>query len=130
MKTFIFMALILFCISSFSFSGESNVVQLPRELQTAYDEFVLSMKSGDSGDINGYCLPHSVNFTYELRKDPEYGQDINVPFAKNSFDGTIVSVRKDAENCFLIRTNTTALWFVETKSLGWKLYRYLDKPIL
>ena len=43
-------------------------------------------------------------------------------------DTGIVFIRKDSENCYLIRTNTTALWFVETKSMGWKLYRYLDKP--
>lgn len=40
-----------------------------------------------------------------------------------------VLVRKEGEGCYLVRTNTTALWFVETKSMGWKLYEYLDKPI-
>jgi len=41
-----------------------------------------------------------------------------------------IATHKDAEGCYLLRTNTTALWFVETKTLGWKLYRYLDKPIM
>lgn len=102
---------------------------MPEKLQEAYNAFVKAMQSGDAGTINQHCLPHAITFTYEKRKNPKYGQDINTHFSKNGFDSTMVTVRKDSEDCFLIRTNTTALWFVETKATGWKLYKYLDKPI-
>jgi len=129
MRVFFLGLIILFCTTTFLLSGELISVQFPEELKMTYDKFVKAMQSGDPGNINQYCLPQSINFTYEVRKNPEYGQDLNVGFAKNNFDGIIASVRKDAKNCYLIRTPTTALWFVETKSMGWKLYRYLDKPI-
>ena len=86
-------------------------------------------KKGEADTINKHCLPHAVSYTYEKRKLPGYGQDINTQFAKNGFDATVVLVREDGAGCYLVRTNTTALWFVETKSMGWKLYGYLDKPI-
>jgi len=38
-------------------------------------------------------------------------------------------VRKDRDDCYLIRTDGTAIWFVQNKSGAWKVYRYLDKPI-
>lgn len=98
---------------------------MPSKLLEAYNVFVKAMQSGDAGIINKHCLPHAISFTYEKRKNPGYGQDINTHFSKNGFDSAMVTVRKDAEGCFLIRTNTTALWFVETKAAGWKLYKYL-----
>ncbi len=102
---------------------------IPAELQKAYRAFVKAMRTGEAGTINRHCLPHSVSFTYEKRENPAYGNDINTHFAKTGFDGTVFLVRKDGEGCYLVRTNTTALWFIETKSMSWKLYEYLDKLI-
>jgi len=38
-------------------------------------------------------------------------------------------VSSTAENVRLIGTTMFALFFVETKRSGWKLFRYFDKPI-
>ena len=123
----------LFASSVFASDVNSQKTELPNELKLIYDKFVEAMKTGDAGSINQYCLPHSVSFTYEKRENtgfgPGYGHDINTCWAKNGFIDKIFSVRKDGEGCYLIRTCTTAMWFVETKSMGWKLYKYLDKPI-
>jgi hypothetical protein len=109
--------------------AEPTKETMPDELAKTLASFVKAMRTGDAGTINRYCLPHAVSYTYEKRKVPGYGQDINTHFAKNGFDATGVLVRKDGDGCYLVRTHTTALWFIETKSMGWKLYRYLDKPI-
>jgi len=110
---------------------EKEKLPLPRQLYNAYQKLIAATARADAGDINQCCLPHSVTFTYEPRpiESREYGQDINIPFLKSGFDKYIRNIRKDAEGCYLIRTGSTALWFIETKSLGWRLYRYLDKPI-
>ena len=96
-----------------SFSDEPTI-ELPETLKTTYEDLVAAIKSGDSSTIKQYYLPFSIEITDQQRE---------------SFDETIASVRKDDDNCYLVRTTTTALWFVETKTMGWKLYRYLDKPI-
>jgi hypothetical protein len=59
----------------------------------------------------------------------EYGQDISLPFLRDGFSPAVRLVRKDPDDCYLIRTDTSALWFVQTRSGAWKVYRYLDKPI-
>jgi hypothetical protein len=139
-KKYIFIQLvaIAFFISFFSCYAEENTdllnyysgdVKLPDELYKTYQNLIETIATGDAGDINQYCLPQSVTFTYGMRKNREYGQDINIPFLKNNFDKYIRNIRKEAEGCYLIRTGTSALWFIYTKHLGWKLYRYLDKPI-
>jgi hypothetical protein len=110
-------------------AAEPKKEAMPKELAETYQAFVKAMRTGNAGIINKLCLPHSVYFTYEKREKPEYGQNINTHFAKSGFDATVVLVRKDGDGCYLVRTNTTALWFIETKSMGWKLYEYLDKPI-
>lgn len=106
-------------------------VQLPEELYEAYAAFVKAVETGDQGEIKKHCLPHSVTFTTEPRpeKGREYGRDMNIPFLKNGFYKNILSLRKDSTDTFLIRTGSSYMWFVKTKSEGWKLYRYGDKPI-
>ena len=127
---FILLLLITFSISAMA-EIEKKDFKLPNELKKTYGKFIVAMKTGDAGTINKYCLPHAVSFTYEKREiTPNYGKDINMPWAKNGFSGEIFSVRKDGEGCYLIRTATTAMWFIHTKSMGWRLYGYLDKPIM
>jgi hypothetical protein len=110
-------------------TAEDAKPELPADLQKTFAAFANAMKAGDVARIQAACLPHSVAITHEPRKNPEYGQDINIPFAKETFRAHIASVRKDGEGCYLIRTDTSAIWFVETRAMGWRIYKYLDKPI-
>jgi len=105
--------------------------KIPDQLYEAYSKLVKAIETGDQGDINQLCLPHSVTFTIQERPEQsrEYGQNMNIPFLKNGFDKFVRNLRKDGEDCYLIRTGFSALWFIETKRMSWKLYRYLDKPI-
>jgi hypothetical protein len=102
---------------------------VPDRLLDAYASFVSAAKKGSVD--NRTHLPHSLTLTHQprLEKTREYGQDVNIPFLRKHFDARVLLVRKDGKGCYLLRTSTTALWFVETKSMGWRLYRYLDKPI-
>jgi len=106
-------------------------VQLPDDLYDVYAAFVKSVETADQSAIQKHCLPHSVNFTTGARpeKTREYGQDINIPFLRNGFHKFILNLRQDSEDTYLIRSGSSYMWFVKTKSEGWKLYRYGDKPI-
>lgn len=104
---------------------------------TAYVKFAeTARQAGDStkllSALNRLILPQAVEFTTDRRpqeNDREfYGADINAPFLQSHFDPNVMSIRKDSDDAWLIRTSTTALWFVETKSGAWFLYRYIDKP--
>ena|SRR6266508_3516747 len=105
--------------------------RLPNALYKTYADLIEAMAAGDGSRIKRYCLPGSVTVTGEARpeKHREYGQDINLPFLAQGFQKEIEGVSKPAEDVYLIRTATSALFFVETRRSGWKLFRYLDKPI-
>lgn len=105
--------------------------QMPDDLYQTYADFVSAMHTAEQGNIQKLCLSHSVTFTTEERpeKSREYGQDINIPFLKKGFQPLIENFRKDSEDVYLIRTGSSALFFVRTQKGGWKLYRYNDKPI-
>lgn len=108
-------------------------IEIPNELFTIYQKLIEAFERGDAGDITQLSLPQCHKFNYEANQRPSWGyfDELNIPYVKsNIFDKYIRSVRKDAEGCYLIRTATTALWFIETKYLGWRLYRFLDKDIM
>ena len=48
---------------------------------------------------------------------------------KNGFSPQVRNLRKEGDDYYLIRTNSTAIWFVQSKSGAWKVYRYSDMPI-
>lgn len=104
-------------------------VQLPEDLYKTYEELVQVM-TGKQVRIKEFCLPHAITITTALRpeKSREYGP-MNLPFLKNGFHKYILNLRKDSDDTYLIRTGSSYMWFVKTKSEGWKLYRYGDKPI-
>jgi hypothetical protein len=108
-----------------SYDGKEPV---PEGLRQAYTGFVRAAKDGG---VESSCLPHGVTISREARpeKSREYGQDINLPFLRDGFSPAVRLVRKDPDDCYLVRTDTTAIWFVQTKSGAWKVYRYFDKPI-
>ena len=112
------------------FAGYDKKEPVPEGLRKAYTAFAGQAKKGER--VDSYLLPHSaVSITDKARpeKHSEYGRDINIPFLKERFAPAVFSVRKDPDDCYLIRTATTAIWYVETKSGAWKIYSYLDKPI-
>ena len=112
------------------FAGYDKKEPVPEGLRKAYTAFAGQAKKGER--VDSYLLPHAaVSITDKARpeKDGEYGRDINIPFLKERFAPAVFSVRKDPDDCYLVRTATTAIWFVETKSGVWKIYSYLDKPI-
>jgi len=103
---------------------------IPADLYEAYAGLVSAIETGEQGNIQKYCLPHCVTFTTEERPEMrEYGQDMNIPFLKKGFISAIETVRKDSNDVWLLRTGSSYLFFVRTKSMGWKLYKYGDKPI-
>ena len=104
---------------------------LPDALVKAYAQYAKFAKAGDAGGFRSACLPQGVTISNDARpkEREEYGEGINIPFVKKAFQQDVQSVRKDSESCWLVRTNSTAIWFVETARDGWKVYRVLDKPI-
>ncbi len=103
---------------------------VPEGLRTVFVAFAKQAARGE--DVTSFLLPHSaVTITRDERseKNRDYGRDINLPFLKSHFSAAVFSIRKDPDDCYLVRTGTTAIWFVETKSGAWKIYSYLDKPI-
>jgi len=113
-------------------------VEIPEELLETYEKLIAAFAKGEAGAINALSLPSSLTFTYDPRPKESkahggdsvyYGQDTNIPFLKSKFDRYIRVADERGEGCCLLRTVTTAMWFVETKQSGWRLYRYLDKPI-
>jgi hypothetical protein len=112
------------------FQDYKGDVKIPEALAKVYAEFVKLAQQPHSDFLN-ILLPHSVSITNEERPAAtrSFGQDLNLPFLQNQFQPRIWLIRQDSPDCYLIRTASSALWFVETKSQGWRLYRYLDKPI-
>jgi hypothetical protein len=104
---------------------------IPDTLYQTYAKLIEAMQGGKEGEIRRYCLPHAIEITRDARpkERQEYGQDMNLPFLKSRFSKEIHDVRKAPGGCYLIRTQTSHLFFVETKDSGWKLYRYGDTPI-
>lgn len=101
---------------------------VPAGLKEAYTGFV---RSARGGSVAAYLLPQAVNTSQALRpeKTREYGNDINEDFLKKGFSPEVQFVRKEEGDCYLLRTGTSGIWFVQTKSGVWKVYRYFDKPI-
>lgn len=105
-------------------------VKMPDSLLKAYARFASAAANPNLPELTRLCLPQSVRITSEPRpKEAEYGQDINIPFLKAAFSKQIQFLRQERDDCFLVRTNSTAMWFIQTRGGEWMLYAYLDKPI-
>ena len=104
-------------------------VKMPDGLYETYAELVKVMR-GDHEQIKEFCLPHAITITTGGRPKEmrEYGP-MNLPFLMSGFHANILHLRKDSEDTYLIRTGSSYLYFVRTKTMGWKLYHYGDKPI-
>jgi hypothetical protein len=102
----------------------------PPGLIKAYAGFVKATKDPTEEALSAHLLPGAVEITTKERPnlDRQYGQDINLPYLKTGFKAQILVIQKLNDGCYVIATGTSALWFVETKTQGWKIYRYRDKP--
>lgn len=105
--------------------------KIPHQLYQVYAQLVKAIEAGSQANTNEFCLPHSVTYTAKERpkRSRGYGHNMNIPFLKKGFDKYIRNLRNEPQDCYLIRTGSTAMWFINTDKWGWKLYRYLDKPI-
>jgi hypothetical protein len=107
---------------------------IPDALYDTYAKLIDAMASSEDANIQKYCLPKSIRVSSEARRASarEYNEaqnEMNVPFLKDGFQRNIQGVIKQNDGGFLIRTNSSVFYFTETKNVGWKLYRYYDKPI-
>ncbi|MGC4005931.1 MAG: hypothetical protein QM811_23550 [Pirellulales bacterium] len=111
------------------FAETRDLPDAPATLLDAYVKFAETATTG--GELAPLILPQAVEITTETRPDAsrEYGKAISLPFLRNGFQPRVFSLRKDADDVWLVRTGSTAIWFVETKRGVWRVYRYLDKPI-
>jgi hypothetical protein len=107
-------------------------VELPRELLKAYAAFAKVARTASEEELKAHCLPHGVPISSAVRP-PEsrwYGRDINIPFLRSEdFHLHIQGVARQDDDCYLIRTGSSGIYFVRTHSGAWKIYSYFDKPI-
>ena len=106
-------------------------IVLPAELLQTYGNLVAAMETGKQEEIEKFCITGEIKVTTDSRPkdDRGYGQDINLPYIKDGFHKPVLSLRRDSDTEYLIRTVSTAFWFTRTEDGKWKLSKYLDKPI-
>ena len=106
-------------------------VQLPDSLVRAYAQFTETTADATEEQLKAFTLPHSVDITTASRvqEQVEYGTAMNLPFLKTRFQPRILNLRKESEHCYLIRTGSSYIRYVETASNEWKIYNFGDKPI-
>lgn len=98
----------------------------PESLQRTYAAFVASVKGGGQAK---FCLSSVEVTDKEDPKRDDFGTGINIPWMKVNFRADVVVCEKQSDDTFLLRTGTSATWWVQTRSGEWKLFKYLDKPI-
>jgi RNA polymerase sigma factor (sigma-70 family) len=109
------------------FKEYQGTEKVPESLRKTFAAFAMGAREGK---VDPFCLPSAVSISREARPNhPEQGRDINLPFLRNGFSPHVLTVRKEAEDCYLLRTGTSATRWVQTRAGDWKLYGYLDKPI-
>lgn len=104
----------------------------PDSLVRAYAAYAEAARAGNLDRLWTMCLPQSVTISREPRPEGEegHGEGINLPFARKHFHEKVLTTRKENACCRLLRTGSTAIWFVQTSECGWRVYRVLDKPIM
>jgi hypothetical protein len=113
------------------FAPGYNGPKPPEDLLSTYARFVEAARKGDADTIKSLLLPGVAEIASTPRepKSREYGTDINLPFLRDGFTPAIFVSRSPGPSQFLLRTASTAISFAKLESGGWRIYRYLDKPI-
>ena len=65
----------------------------------------------------------------EVPDRPNSATGINIPWMKQNFSTTVVMCGREKDDTFYFRTGTSLMYWVQTRSGEWKLFRYADKPI-
>ena len=99
--------------------------QPPQELIDAYAAFVEQAQK--DGDVEKFCLPLAIRIVDARPKNVAVGEDISKAFLMKGFDPEVWTARKVSDECYLIRTTTTSVSFIQTKSGEWKVYKYVDR---
>lgn len=107
---------------------------MPPGLEATYNWFVAAARAGDRRALERVMLPGSIQFARRPRPDNEdrqYGHDIDLGFMRRGFSPQVLHLSKyeTTENCYSVRTFTTGIGFVQTKTGAWKAYNYSDFPI-
>jgi hypothetical protein len=117
---------------SAEYNGE---VKLPADLLKTYTAFINELEEEPhlvSDIVKKHSLKQAI-FIEEGQIRPDsvkyYGNEVNIAFLLNQFQPQIMNARMEEEQTYLIRTGTSAMWFVKTVSSEWKMYKYLDKPV-
>lgn len=98
----------------------------PKELIETYAAFVEQAQK--DGEVEKFCLPVAVRFVNARpQKSPDIGEDISKAFLVKGFEPEVWSVRKVSDECYLLRTATTSISFIQTKSGAWLVYKYVDR---
>lgn len=156
MKTFFALSLMLLCFNSFGQQSRNKITlekkrvlaledslykkattneRLPSSLLKTYAQFVKVIQTKDRKAIaekaKFYLLDNSItiNETPREKNKDEYGTDININFLITKFNPYIITMKKYSNSSYMVRTGTTLINYVETKTEGWKIYFYADKPI-
>jgi hypothetical protein len=105
-------------------------IMIPDDLLAAYNTFADAAKKADGDSVSQLILPHAIRMRAMMdRANTETPEDICLWRLGDKFSPDIMAIRKDASDCYLIRTASCATWWVHTKNMGWKLYQYQEKPI-
>ena len=113
------------------FASGYNGSKLPEDLLASYARFVEAARAGDSDTIKSLLLPGAVEVSAIARepKTRELGTDISLPFLRNGFSSALFTSHSESASQFRLKTGTTTIYFAKLESVGWRIYRYIDKPI-
>jgi hypothetical protein len=107
------------------FQNVDSSLHPPKGLVETYAAFAEQAKK--DGEVENFCLPLAVNIVAFRPDKAVHGEDISKGFLVQNFAAEVLTVRKVSDECYLIRTSTTTLSFIQTKSGEWKVYKYADR---
>lgn len=105
-------------------------LKIPPDLLKVYKMFVQDSKGPTEERLYYHCLPYTVRVNPKPREEKfrNYGSDINIPFLRKGFEPQLTGIEKVNDDVYQLGTLTSCLWYVRTKTFGWKIYRYEDGP--
>ena len=105
--------------------------KLPDDLLSTFARFVEAARKGDSDTIKSLLLSGAAEISTAPRhpNNREHGTDINLPFLRDGFTPAIFASFSSGTSQFSLRTASSTISFAKLDSVGWRIYRYNDKPI-
>ena len=113
------------------FASDYNGSKLPKDLLVSYARFVGAARAGDSDTIKSLLLPGAVEVS-AIAREPQtrgLGTNISLPFLRDGFSSPLLTSDSESASQFRLKTGTTTIYFAKLESVGWRIYRYIDKPI-